>query len=195
MRVLALCGSPRRNGNSSSLARVALDACEARGASTVTVHTATLSLSGCRGCDGCKKSFEQGCIVEDDMASVYAELEACDAVLLATPIYFYNVSSWLKAPIDRLYGLLAPDPNGETHISRLAPGKHYYFLSTQEDREPMWGYTALAIIAQTLDFWFGMSCQGSLIATEVVSPDDWRNRPELVHAARNLIQTARYSTS
>ena len=60
----------------------------------------------------CKRAADSVCVVDDDMHKVYALVKECDVLVVATPVYFYSMNSWLRAVMDRLYGLLDPDLDG-----------------------------------------------------------------------------------
>jgi len=108
--VLILNGSPRENGNTAVLAgRVAAGAREA-GAHVHSVSLHSLDIRPCDACDTCREQ-RNGCIVEDDMQPLYPELVAADAILLASPVYWFTYSAQLKVCIDRWYGLWNSDPN------------------------------------------------------------------------------------
>jgi len=100
MRVLCIAGSPRRNGNSEQLLdALALGVTEA-GGRPVRLRAVDAGVSPCRGCNACSKTGH--CvIIEDGMAAVYAELDAADAIVVATPVFFATVPATLKALFDR----------------------------------------------------------------------------------------------
>jgi multimeric flavodoxin WrbA/protein-tyrosine-phosphatase len=101
MLVLGLHGSPRAKGNTHYLLQTFLARCEQAGAQTGLIAVPRLNLKPCIGCGHCeKKGF---CVIGDDaMASdVYALLRQAEVIVVATPIYFYNATSQLKALIDR----------------------------------------------------------------------------------------------
>lgn len=100
MKILAILGSPRKNGNSEVLAQtVAEKIAEIREAEIEYLRTQKLDISGCIGCNGCEKTGM--CVIKDDMTDVYEKVDQADIILLATPIYFYGPSSQIKAVIDR----------------------------------------------------------------------------------------------
>lgn len=102
-RVLALYGSPRRGGNSDLLLNEFVRGCASAGATIQSIYLSQLHLKGCQGCNGCA---EQGrCVVQDDMDKVYKALDACDRIVLASPIYFYGVTGQAKLVIDRAQAL------------------------------------------------------------------------------------------
>ncbi len=103
-KVLILKGSPRERGNSAALAnRAAAGALEA-GAQVESVYLHGLDIRPCDGCDLCKENGEY-CVIEDDMQPLYPKLLEMDALLLASPIYWFTYSAQLKLCIDRWYGL------------------------------------------------------------------------------------------
>jgi len=103
MKVLGIAGSPRRKGNTNTLLNRFLEGSEAAGAEIKTISACDLKISGCLHCDAC---LEKGqCRVQDDMQMVYAELEAADRIVIASPLQFMSVSAQLKLVIDRCQAL------------------------------------------------------------------------------------------
>lgn len=99
MKVLGIYGSPRKHGNSDRLLEEALRGAQEAGAEVATVRCADLDMSGCLECGGCDDTGE--CVVQDDMQSIYPQLEEADAIILTSPMFFYGLSSQAKALIDR----------------------------------------------------------------------------------------------
>lgn len=97
--VLLIGGSPRRRGNSEHL----LDACrngvEAEGGQVVRLLVAEAGIEPCRGCNACSKTGE--CVLTDPMCEVYPVLDAADAIVISTPVFFATVPAVLKALYDR----------------------------------------------------------------------------------------------
>jgi multimeric flavodoxin WrbA len=102
MRVVAFNGSPRRDGNTAALLRIALEELEAAGHRTELVQLGGLHLRGCRACYGCVAREDGRCAVQDDeLNGLVEKLLDADAVLIGTPTYFADVSTEVKAFIDR----------------------------------------------------------------------------------------------
>ena len=99
MKVLGIYGSPRKGGNSDQLLDKTLEGAGSAGAETSTIYVRDLKISGCLECGGCDKTGK--CVVDDDMQSVYPLLEEADVIFLASPIFFYGITSQAKALIDR----------------------------------------------------------------------------------------------
>lgn len=104
MKILALNGSHRKNGNTSILMREILSAAEQAGASTETLFLGDYQLDACSGCEGCSRSWQ--CVIRDDYAALVAKLDQADALVLASPTYWYSVTSDMKRFIDRSYSLI-----------------------------------------------------------------------------------------
>jgi multimeric flavodoxin WrbA len=103
-KVLILKGSPREKGNSATLADWAAAGAREAGAEVESVYLHGMDIRPCDGCDLCKENGEF-CIIEDDMQNLYPKLLEADAILLASPIYWFTYSAQLKLCIDRWYGL------------------------------------------------------------------------------------------
>jgi len=104
-KVVILLGSPRREGNSAALAnRIAAGASEA-GAKVQTFYLHGMKVAPCQACEACHKPGAKGCVIRDDMQRVYPELRAADAIVYASPIYWFTVSAQIKAAMDRCYAL------------------------------------------------------------------------------------------
>jgi len=104
MRILGICCSPRKGGNTEILVREALEAAREAGCETELVLVADKKIAPCDGCNSCLNTGT--CKIKDDMQQVYEELERADGIILGTPVYFINVSAQAKAVIDRTYAFL-----------------------------------------------------------------------------------------
>lgn len=103
--ILGICGSPVREGNVAALLEAALRSQDGRpGVRWEILHLADLRVEGCVHCNWClrKQEGERRCSRQDDMGEVYPRVEACDVLLLATPVYFGRLSGHLAACIDRM---------------------------------------------------------------------------------------------
>jgi len=98
-RILALAGSPRRHGNSDRLLDECLAGARAAGAETDLLVVSAAGIASCRGCNECSSAGE--CTVRDGMQDVYSRLDAADAIVVASPVYFATVPASLKALYDR----------------------------------------------------------------------------------------------
>ena len=91
-KIIAINGSPRRNGNTAELLQHALRGASDAGAETELVHLYSLKFTGCLSCFYCKrKDVAHGvCAVKDDLAPVLERVRQADALIMGTPIYVMN---------------------------------------------------------------------------------------------------------
>ena len=99
-KVLILKGSPRKKGNSATLADRVQSGAEAQGAEVESVYLHTMDIQPCDGCFNCIGEGK-GCYIEDDMQSLYPKLLEADVIVFASPVYWFNISAQLKLSIDR----------------------------------------------------------------------------------------------
>jgi len=103
LNILALVGSPRLGGNTNFLVDQALEEAAKLGAQTEKIILTQYTVAPCLGHDDCG-SFKS-CIQKDDTSWILNRLCNADGVILATPVYYYNITAQLKAFIDRNYFL------------------------------------------------------------------------------------------
>jgi multimeric flavodoxin WrbA len=102
-RIVIIKGSPRQRGNSATLADQAAAGAREAGALVESFYLQNMNIQACDGCDACLDSGE--CIIPDDMQALYPKVLAADAIILASPIYWFNFTAQLKTCIDRWYAL------------------------------------------------------------------------------------------
>ncbi len=105
MRVLGIMGSPRINGNTDLLLDEALKGARSEGAEVEKLIVDKLNIAPCREYYGCLR--DGNCVIRDDMAGIYPKLLNADVVIVASPMFFYGLTSQLKALIDRCQALWA----------------------------------------------------------------------------------------
>jgi multimeric flavodoxin WrbA len=105
MKVLGIFGSPRKGGNTELLLEEAMKGAESEGAETDRLRLTDFTITPCRECHGCDKSGN--CVVLDDMPKIYPKLLEADVIILASPIFFYGITGWAKALVDRSQALWA----------------------------------------------------------------------------------------
>ncbi len=102
IKVVAINGSPRKNGNTSILINKTLAVLEQKGIETEQIQLAGNVVRGCTACYVCKKKKDKKCAISNDIVNYCIDkmIEA-DGIILASPTYFASVSSEMKAVIDR----------------------------------------------------------------------------------------------
>lgn len=105
MKALGIFGSPRRGGNTEVLLKEVLKGAEREGAKTDRIYLTDYAITPCKECHGCDQTGQ--CVILDDMEKIYPKLLESDIIVLASPIFFYGVTAWAKALIDRSQALWA----------------------------------------------------------------------------------------
>ena len=105
MKVLGLFGSPRRGGNTDLLLEEMLRGAQGQQAEIEKIFLSDWDISGCRECRRCE--IDGNCVIQDQMQKLYPKLLQADHIILASPIFFYGVTSQAKRMIDRCQALWA----------------------------------------------------------------------------------------
>ena len=103
MKVLGIMGSPRRHSNTEILLDRALEGAAGAGAETEKVLVSKLKITPCLEIYACLKDGK--CSIKDDMDPLYQKLVETDHIILASPIFFYGITSQAKAIVDRCQAL------------------------------------------------------------------------------------------
>ena len=101
MNILILSGSPRKGGNTESLAEAFAKGAVAHHHVEI-VSVRNYKVNPCLGCNICFKT-NGACAQKDDMTLIYEKMSQADMLVIASPVYFYSISAQLKAIIDRFH--------------------------------------------------------------------------------------------
>lgn len=162
MKAIAINGSPRPGGNTEILLKKVLEPLEAAGWETEYLRIGGKPVRGCLACMKCVENKNGRCIIENDPINEYLEkMYAADAIILGSPTYFADVTSELKALIDRAgfvalanggvfsgkigAAVVAVRRGGATHVfntinhmfltsSMIVPGSLYWNLGVGTDK-------------------------------------------------------------
>jgi multimeric flavodoxin WrbA len=129
MNLLVLMGSPRKNGNSSTLAREAILGAREEGAGIEEYHLDDMNIHPCRACGYCRQEGAESCNQTDDMQVLYPKLKAVDAILISGPVYWFTIGAQTKLFMDRLYALGREEGYG-------LRGKRIGIILTYADEDP-----------------------------------------------------------
>ncbi len=102
-KIIVVDGSPRVGKNTDLLTDAFAEGARAAGHEVLKVSLAKTPVAPCRHCMACGKNGF--CSQKDAMEALYPELESCDTIVFASPIYFWHITAQTKAFIDRLYAL------------------------------------------------------------------------------------------
>lgn len=122
--VLIISSSPRKGGNSETLAASFAKGAEEAGHKVETVYLREKKYGFCKGCLACLKLGH--CVIGDDAVEIAARMHDADVLVFATPVYYYSVSGQLKTMLDRANPLFDSD---------YAFTKAYLLATAAEDGE------------------------------------------------------------
>lgn len=105
MKILGIMGSPRIKGNSDLLLDEAIKGAQSQKAQTEKIVVDKLNLTACREYYACLKDGK--CVIKDDMDAIYQKILDADAIIVASPIFFYTVSAQLMLLISRCQAIWA----------------------------------------------------------------------------------------
>lgn len=110
-KIVILNGSPRRKGNTSALVREFTRGAESAGNTVTEFFLDSMDIHGCKGCFGGHSNRACPCTQNDDMNQIYPEVKDCDVIVLASPLYYWNMSGQIRTAMDRLFALEEGDGN------------------------------------------------------------------------------------
>lgn len=102
MNVLVVTGSPRKNGNTEIMANAFTESARAAGHHVMVRNLSALNVNPCIDCKYCF-THEGICVQKDDMNEILKDVEQTDLLVLASPIYWFDVSAQTKCFVDRMY--------------------------------------------------------------------------------------------
>jgi len=129
-KIACLLGSPRSGGNSDTIARKIMETAEAKGASADIFALCNMNFKGCCACLACKKGLDK-CAMQDDLTTALDSIREADILIIASPVYFGQVTGVMKMAIDRMYSFLDAGYLTGGKRTRLADGKKCVFVLTQ----------------------------------------------------------------
>jgi multimeric flavodoxin WrbA len=178
-KLLILNGSPRQSGNSATLADQVRRDAESAGAEVESIYLHGLDINPCDGCYFCQDTGI--CVVDDDMQSLYPKLREADAIVIASPIYWFTYSAQVKLCVDRWLAL-------ETSDGNELRGKRIGIVLTYGDTDihTSGGINAINTFKSMFDY-IGAPIVGYVHGTGN-KPGEVRDQPDLMDRAFKLGQ-------
>ena len=171
-KVLIISGSPRKNGNTAALVeRFAAGAADA-GHEVEIIHLQEQKIGYCVNCNYCRNN-KTDCVIDDDARKIVAKALDSDVIVLATPVYFYNVTAQMKTLIDRFFA--------REHEFTERPEKDCYYLITNA------GYdfhqdSTVAVLDGFVKCLRNVKVKGKVQASRVMNLGDIGNNEHLAEA-------------
>jgi multimeric flavodoxin WrbA len=131
MNVLAVVGSPRKNGNTDILVSKIAEGARSGGANIDIVRLGGLTVRECDGCHACWRG--RPCSKDDDMRPLYPRIAAADVIVFGTPVYWYGPTALMKAFIDRFVYFNCPENRAQVRSKKAVLA-----VVLEEDSEATW---------------------------------------------------------
>ena len=157
MKVVVLHGSARRGGDTDTLVERFLRGLSESGDHEVThFRPIDMSIEHCRACMEC--AHGEGCVIEDDMQTVYPAFCEADVIVMATPMFWGYMTSQLKTLFDRLEAIVSETCFGRKDFVLLIGYRHYFgsMIEWLDRIAGLGGSRSHAITCQTYDPETGM---------------------------------------
>jgi multimeric flavodoxin WrbA len=106
-KILVLLGSPRKKGNTATLANQIIAGAESAGATAEKIFLHGKQISPCQACYACQRPDSKGCAIDDEMQPIYGKLVEADGWAIASPVYWFSMSAQTKLFWDRCFALPA----------------------------------------------------------------------------------------
>lgn len=126
--MLAICASPRRNGNAAKMLEIAAAQAKKSGYEVTYVDLYQKKIANCMGCMKCKQSG--CCIIQDDIVPIREALLEAKLVVVSCPTYFANVTGPMKNVMDRLVAAVMDDNNSPIPKGKLSKSQKYLLMTT-----------------------------------------------------------------
>lgn len=130
-KILVIQGGGRVHGNTAQLARAFVEGVEAAGHQAEIVSLNQTIVNGCLGCNACR--YGKPCVQKDGFHELIPKIKSADMIVFASPLYFWTISSKLKAFIERFYCIAEEDPNPPLGRYEKYPEKDSVLLMTSAD--------------------------------------------------------------
>ena len=171
-KIIILNGSPRKTGNTSALTAEFKRGAEESGNEVKEFFLGQMKINGCLGCWHGGKDQEHPCMQRDDMDKIYPAYKEADIVVLASPLYYWFISGFLKNAFDRLFAVAESDPNYRN------PKKESVLIMAAEGA----GFEESEHWYDHLEKHIGWKSLGKVLCGYVTQPGDKREKSELNEA-------------
>ncbi len=181
MKVLGIFGSPRRGGNTDILLEEALRGAQSQGVEVERIYLTDFSITPCRECHGCDQTGQ--CVIEDDMQKIYPKLLEADIIILSSPIFFYGVTAWAKALIDRSQALWARKYLlKDSSLGKGGRKRKGFFISVGATKGPKMFEGAILTVKYFFDV-LNAEYSGELVFRGIEAKGEIRNHKDAIQQA------------
>ena len=168
--ILVVSTSPRRGGNSETLADAFIKGAQEAGNTVEKIVLYDKTIGFCKGCLACQKT--QHCVIRDDADSIAQKMQSADVIVFATPIYYYEMCGQMKTMLDRANPLYSSD-----YMFR-----DIYMLSVAAEDEESVDARAINGLEGWIDCFPKARLAGTVFAGGVNAVGDIKDHPSLTKA-------------
>jgi len=181
-KVVIIFGSPRKNGNTMALVKETQRGLNDAGIESEIFYLNDIKARGCQGCYYCKKNDTDICCLKDDMNKIHEAMKTSDGIIVASPIYFFDVTSQTRLWLDRLFPFIDINLN-----SKLPKGKKAGFIFTQNQANAEFFKSHIKDFEKALNV-VGYEIRGEVLGVnlDMGSKAPVSERPELMKSAYEL---------
>lgn len=172
--VLVISSSLRNGSNSELLAKAAMEGAAAAGHEVTWLSLKDKQMNFCKGCLACQNTGK--CVIRDDMDNMIGQVRDADAIVFATPVYYYGMSGQLKTFLDRCNPL---------YISDYKFREIYLLTTSAEDGDEVY-QTTKAGIQGWVDCFPKAKLMDVVSGGGVNNPKEVTFHPELLEKAYSL---------
>ncbi len=161
-KVVVILGGGRTNGNTAQLVEAFMKGAAEAGHQAELVSLNKLNVNGCIGCNACR--YGKPCVQKDDFHLLIPKIKTADLIVFASPLYFWTISSKIKAFIERFYCIAEKDENPPLGRYEKYPIHDCALLMTSADNF-FWTFEqAVSYYNFTLINYIGFHDKGMLLA-------------------------------
>lgn len=161
-KILIILGGGRKKGNTAQLVDAFMKGAMEAGHATELISLNQLQVNGCIGCNACR--YGKPCVQKDDFNSLVPKILEADLLVFASPLYFWTISSKIKAFIERFYCIAQKDDNPPLGRYEKYPVHDCALLMTSAD-DFFWTFEqAVSYYQFTMVNYIGFHNKGMLLA-------------------------------
>ncbi len=176
-KILMITGSPRKAGNSNTLAAAFAAGATSAGHEVRVIDAACLEIGGCHADGKCLQSGR--CGLKDDGVKIYEGMEWADVLVLVSPVYWASFTTQMKVVLDRLYPYVGEPARKKCHIRKS------YLISTANQKTGDM-FDGILKSYDLLTDLLGFERGGEVLVPGLGGPSDIQNREDMVKKAADM---------
>ncbi len=159
-KIVIFNGSPRKDGNNSTILNLIERGAKEHHAEVKSYTLFKMKMSACVGCYHCQTSEDHSCILTDEMTKAIEDIKEADAVVIGSPIYFFQINGMTKNLYDRMFPLWG----------RTFGEKKIVTVYTQEMGDPNMNESYFQYLEMTMLPGFGFTDVHRIVACNASNP-------------------------